>query len=36
VITVRDRAALMAETCECYVSMQEEYARLLQVPDPGT
>lgn len=34
-ITVRDRAALMAQACECYVSMQEEYARLLNVPAPG-
>jgi CRP-like cAMP-binding protein len=35
VITVRDRAALMAQACECYVSLQEEYARLLKVPTPG-
>jgi CRP-like cAMP-binding protein len=35
VITVRDRAALMAQACECYDSMQEEYARLLNVPDSG-
>ena len=35
VITLRDRAALMAQACECYGSMQEEYARLLNVPDPG-
>lgn len=34
VITVRDRSALMAQACECYDSMQEEYARLLNVPDP--
>jgi CRP-like cAMP-binding protein len=34
VITVSDRAALMAQACECYDSMQEEYARLLNVPDP--
>jgi hypothetical protein len=33
VITVRDRAALMAQACECYDSMQEEYERLLNVPD---
>jgi CRP-like cAMP-binding protein len=35
VITVRDRASLMAQACECYGSMQEEYERLLNVPDAG-
>lgn len=33
VITVRDRSALMTQACECYASMQEEYARLLEVPE---
>jgi CRP-like cAMP-binding protein len=34
-ITVRDRVALMAQACECYDSMQEEYERLLNVPAPA-
>jgi hypothetical protein len=25
----------MAQACECYGSMQEEYERLLNVPDAG-
>lgn len=36
VITVRDRAFLMQQACECYVSMQEEYERLLDLAQLGT
>lgn len=34
VITVRSRESLMSQTCECYAMGQEEYERLLDIPDP--
>jgi CRP-like cAMP-binding protein len=34
VLTVRNRAALMSQACECYASMQEEYDRLLHLRQP--
>ena len=32
-ITVHDRASLMTQACECYAMLQEEYERLLDIPD---
>lgn len=34
VLTVCDRAVLLSQACECYISDQEEYRRLLDFPDP--
>ena len=33
-IAVRDRASLVAQACECYATAQEEYERLLDLPEP--
>jgi CRP-like cAMP-binding protein len=32
-ITIADRASLMEQACECYEVVQEEYQRLLDIPD---
>lgn len=34
-IAVRDRAWLLSQACECYAAGQEEYERLLNIPDPN-
>lgn len=34
VLSVRDRQTLLSQACECYAMVQEEYERLLHIPDP--
>ena len=33
-LTIRNRKSLLAQACECYAMVQEEYERLLHIPDP--